>query len=312
MLSKKKILLLGGAGFIGSNLARKLVQGGYEITIFDNFSSGDIKNLRGIREKVKIVNGDILDFKKIHKTISNFLPNIIFHFAAFHYIPECSKCPQKTLNINVRGTENLLKSIIFFNITPYFIFVSSASVYCNSSQKLCEESSIKPIDIYGYSKFLGEKIIKEYGKKYKIPYTIIRLFNVYGYKDRIPHLIPEIIDQIKKKNRVIKLGDSKPKRDFIFIEDVVDALICLVKKQPKNIILNLGTGREYSVKEIIRNIEVLLGYKLEIRQNKNLFRKVERLHLCANNRKIKKILNWKPCISIREGLNILLKKEGIL
>ena len=309
---RKKILLVGGAGFLGSNLAKKLVQLRYKILIYDNFSSGSIENLRNIQKRIEIVRGDVLDFNKLHKTIRNFSPNIIFHLAALHYIPKCNEDTQRTVKINVEGTQNLLKAIFSFGICPYLIFISSGAVYTNSNKRLSESNLAKPIDIYGYTKFLGEQLVRKHCDNYKMPYVIVRLFNVYGYKDRIPHLIPEIVYQIKKKSRVIKLGDLKPKRDFIFIDDVINALVQLIKKQPRNIILNVGTGKEYSAKEIVKNIESFLDYKLEIRQNKNLFRKSERLHLCASNRKIKKVLNWKPYVYIKEALNILLKKEGIL
>lgn len=310
----KTILIIGGAGFIGSNLAKKLFYRGYQIIIYDNFSTGRSTNLASIKNNIEVVRGDILDYRKLSDCILKYQPNVIFHLAAIHYIPDCNNNPEKTCKVNIDGTHNLLKMITTLRIKPFFVFISSAAVYQNSEKSLAETDKTQPICIYGKTKILGEKIIKQLCLKKEIPFVIIRLFNVYGPNDRTPHIIPTIISQLKNKSEVIKLGNLQPKRDFIYIDDVSDALSNLLVQKPKDIIYNLGTGKEYSIKNIVEKISKLLRDKKELKilSKDDLQRKVERPHLKADINKIKKEFHWQPKMDIDHGIKRLLKKEGLL
>lgn len=315
MRKSKKILITGGAGFIGSNLLRKLVSLGYDVVIYDNFSVGKYSNIEDIKDKLKIIKGDILNFRKLSKCIIKYSPEAIFHLAAIHYIPYCIKNPVKTYKVNVDGTENVLKVICNWKEKPYLFFMSSAAVYKKSIKSLSENSPLRPLDIYGETKLLGEKLVKRYCCENNIPYNIIRLFNTYGPRDTIPHVIPKIIKQVKQGD-TIKLGNLRPKRDFIFINDVVDVLYLLLIKEKSGEIYNLGTGKEYSISYIINCFRKLLKSEsnriIKIKLDKNLFREIDRLHLKANIRKIKYNLHWKPQINIRDGLKIILTRENLL
>lgn len=310
----KTILIIGGAGFIGSNLAKKLFCQGYQIIIYDNFSSGQLTNLSTVKNNIKITKGDILDYRKLNHCILKYQPDIIFHLAAIHYIPDCDKNPKKTHKVNVDGTHNILKIISTLKDKPFFIFVSSAAVYKNSAKSLRETSKTQPICIYGKTKLLGEKIIKQFCLKKEILFVIIRLFNVYGPNDRTPHVIPKIISQLKRKSEVITLGNLQPKRDFIYVDDVSDALSNLLAHKPKNIIYNLGTGKEYSIKNIVEKASKLLEDKKELKilSKNDLQRKTERFNLKADINKIKKEFHWQPKVDIDQGIKLLLKKEGLL
>ena len=310
----KTILIIGGAGFIGSNLAKKLFCQGYQIIIYDNFSSGQLTNLSTVKNNIKIIKGDILDYRKLNHCILKYQPDIIFHLAAIHYIPDCDKNPEKTHRVNVDGTHNILKIITALKINPFFIFISSAAVYKNSKKSLAETDKTQPICIYGKTKLLGEKIIKQLCFKKEIPFIIIRLFNVYGPNDKTPHVIPKIISQLKRKSAVITLGNLQPKRDFIYVDDVSDALSNLLAHKPKNIIYNLGTGKEYSIKNIVEKVAKLLEDKKELKilSKNDLQRKIERFNLKADINKIKKEFHWKPKVDIDQGIKLLLKKESLL
>lgn len=308
----KKVLIIGGAGFIGSNLVKKLMRDGYHVFVYDNFSSGKISNLEFL-SKARIIKGDILDHKKIVSCIKKIQPNTIFHLAAIHYIPDCNKNPQKTRRVNVDGTHNVLEAISALSPKSFFIFISSAAVYANSSKALKESNKTRPICIYGETKLAGEKITKQICTKNKIPFTTVRLFNVYGPNDRVPHVIPRIITQVKNQKENIELGNLQPKRDFIYVDDVSDALYKILEHKPKNRVYNIGTGKEHSVKEIAELfIKFLPRKNLRVLLRKNLIRKKERLHLKADIVKIKKELGWHPKISISKGIKLLLKEKGLL
>ncbi len=308
----KKVLIIGGAGFIGNNLAKKLMDNGYQVFVYDNFSSGKISNLKFLN-KARIIKGDIVNHKKITNCVKKIQPNAVCHLAAIHYIPDCNKNPQRTHKVNIDGTLNVLEAISALNPKPFFIFISSAAVYANSSKALREDSKTKPICIYGETKLVGEKITKQICTKNKIPFTIVRLFNVYGPNDGIPHVIPRIVAQIKDRKENLELGNLRPKRDFIYVDDVNDALYKILEYRPKGKVYNLGTGKEYSIKEIAKLfIKFLPKKNLVILPKKKLIRKRERLHLKADISKIKEGLGWYPKTSIKKGLKLLLKKEGIL
>jgi UDP-glucose 4-epimerase len=308
----EKVLIIGGAGFIGSNLAEKLTLKGYQVFIYDNFSSGKISNLKFF-PKTQIIKGDILNRRKIFDCIKKIQPNAIFHLAAIHYIPECNKNPKKTHRVNVSGTRNILRLVEHLDFNPFFVFISSAAVYKDSPDILKETDNPKPICIYGRTKLLGEKAVKKSCAKRHIPFTIIRLFNVYGLNDRIPHVIPKIISQIKDRQKNIVLGNLKPKRDFIYVDDVSEALCRILKIKPKNKIYNLGTGKEYSIENISKLfIKILKNKNLKIVSKQNLLRKNERSNLRADISKIKKELGWYPKISLNRGIRLLLKEKGLL
>lgn len=308
----KKVLIIGGAGFIGSNLTKKLMQDDYRVFVYDNFSSGKISNLKFL-SKARIIKGDILNYRKIASCIKKIQPNTIYHLAAIHYIPDCNKNPQRTHRVNVSGTRNILEAITTLNSNPFFIFISSAAVYANSPRALKENNKTRPICIYGETKLAGEKIIKQICVKKKIPFAIVRLFNVYGPNDRIPHVIPRIIIQIKNRRKTIELGSLRPKRDFIYVDDVSDALYKILKLKPKNKTYNLGTGKEYSIKDIAEKfINILQHQNLRVVTRSNLLRGKERLNLKADITKVKKELKWHPKITINSGIRKLLKKEGLL
>lgn len=308
----EKVLIIGGAGFIGSNLAEKLFRLGYKVFVYDNFSSGRITNLKFL-SSAHIIKGDILNRRKISNCIKKVKPSTILHLAAIHYIPECNKNPKKTYKVNINGTRNILKAITVLNLKPFFVFISSAAVYANSSGGLKEVNKLRPICIYGITKLLGEKITKQVCLKERIPYTIIRLFNVYGPNDGTPHVIPRIVVQIKNRRKNIELGNLQPKRDFIYIDDVSEALCKILKLKPNSKIYNLGTGKEYSIKSVAeRFIKILKNKNLRVATKQNLLRRKERLNLKADITKIKKELRWRPEITIDGGIKILLKKEGLL
>jgi UDP-glucose 4-epimerase len=308
----EKVLIIGGAGFIGSNLAEKLIKRGYQVFVYDNFSSGQITNLKFLGN-AQIIKGDILNYGEISNCIKKVRPNTIFHLAAIHYIPDCNKDPKKTYKVNVGGTHNILKAVAALNLNTLFVFISSAAVYANSQNALKESDKTLPICIYGKTKLLGEKMTRKICEKRQIPFVIIRLFNVYGPNDGIPHVIPRIIAQIKRRRKNIELGNLQPKRDFIYVDDVSDALYKILTLKPKGKIYNLGTGKEYSIRNITdRFIKILQNKNLRVVIKQNLLRRKERLNLKADIAKIRKELRWRPKISINRGIKMLLKKEGLL
>lgn len=292
------ILITGGAGFIGSHLSNSLASQENNIAIVDNLSKGNLSFLDF--DDYNLFKVSIEDSTAVNKAVKQIQPDVVVHLAALHYIPECNEYPEKTWDINVKGTENILQACSFLDSIPYFVFASSASVYAPSKNKLDEGSNPEPLDVYGRTKLEGERLVKKSG----LPYTILRLFNVYGPKETHNHLIPTLQDQFKNSSD-IKLGNITSERDFIYVSDVVKAVKKVIKQKPKGEIFNIGTGNCCSAQDLVSIINDLKNKKKRIKQEESRMREVDNPYVCAKIDKAKRELDWLPEVKIEKGLRRL-------
>ncbi|MCB0496585.1 MAG: NAD(P)-dependent oxidoreductase [Cyclobacteriaceae bacterium] len=301
-----KVLVTGGAGFIGSAILPKLKEAGYEVAVIDNLSFGkrefiDVPDERFF--KLDIRNREMVD-----KVITDFKPEILVHLAAIHFIPYCNQHPFEASDINIRGTMNVLDACSSVGSLKKVFFASTAAVYPIADLAVSENHKLEPLDIYGLSKLVGERLFREFFLKTKVDTIVCRFFNAFGPNETNAHLIPEIEKQIKSGLRTIRLGNLTPKRDFIHTYDMANAVLKLI--QLKNIgydTFNLGRGIEYSVTEIVEAFERQLGEKIFIEVDEARVRKVERMHLLADVSKLKSKTGWEPEWGIDEGIMNLLE-----
>jgi UDP-glucose 4-epimerase len=304
----KKLLITGGAGFIGSAVIKEFQKYDYEIFVIDNLSFGN-------REFIRIpddhfFNLDILHREKVKELILKIKPAVVLHLAAIHFIPYCNEHPHESANINIQGTMNILDAAAASGPEQVF-FASTAAVYPVYDDAVSEKHSTGPMDIYGLSKLAGERLCNEFHLKTGITTIICRFFNAFGPNETNPHLIPEIQNQVNSGMRKIKLGNLTPKRDFIHTYDMAAAVKTLLAKVKSGIdIFNLGRGIEYSVTEIVDAFSRQIGEKIEIEVEQSRVRKVERMHLLANVDKLKS-LGWEPKIGIDEGIRTLVLEKFI-
>jgi len=299
-----KILITGGAGFIGSAVIKHLQSSGHDLFVIDNLSFGN-------REFISIDDShfllaDILDKEKVNAFVTSVKPEIIIHLAAIHFIPYCNEHPYSSSDINIRGTINVLDAAAANKVKKVF-FASTAAVYPIYDEAVGELHATGPLDIYGLSKLTGEHLCNEFHLKTGIPTVVCRFFNAFGPNETNPHLIPEIQKQILGGNRKIKLGNLTPKRDFIHTYDMARAVETLLEKTGEGIhTYNLGRGIEYSVTEIVDAFAKAIGEPIEIEVDPARVRKVERMHLLADVSKLK-ALGWEPRIGIEEGIKTLVE-----
>ena len=300
-----KILVTGGAGFIGSATIAEFQKHGHDIYVIDDLSFGN-RDFLTIPDTY-FHNLDILNEDGLTEVIHKIDPDWIIHLAAIHFIPYCNQHPFKSSNINIQGTINVLSAAKSLKNLEKMFFASTAAVYPICDHAIPETQQTNPLDIYGLSKLAGEHLMNEFHLQTSIPTIICRFFNAFGPNETNLHLIPEIQRQVNSGLRTIELGNLEPKRDFIHTYDMARAIFMLLDKFDSGIdVFNLGSGQEYSVIDVVKEFESQLGEEITIKVDQSRVRKVERMHLLADISKLKAFMNWEPEISLSEGIKTLL------
>jgi UDP-glucose 4-epimerase len=287
-----EIFVTGGAGFIGTNLCKKLALL-HKVTVYDNFSNSSQENFPDIKN-VKLIAGDILNKSLLRDSMKNH--NIVIHLAAKIDVIDSINNPNNTFQTNVDGTQNVLDSCNSNNISK-IIVTSSAAVYQNSDNPVDEKSITKSLSPYGQSKLDMEKIIIQS----KINYSILRLFNVYG-NGQITGVITNFKKNILENEPLTIFGDGKAVRDFIYIDNVIDAIILSMKSISG--IYNIASGNGTSISDLAKLIIQLSGKNSEI--NYKSARDGEIICSVANISKSQKELGFYRKISLDVGLRTMI------
>lgn len=304
----KKVLITGGAGFIGSALSKHLQELGHDVFVLDNLSFGR-RQLAGVPDD-RFFQCDIRDRKGVNEVFDATRPNWVLHLAAVHFIPYCNQHPAEAADININGTISVLDAAQSKGSVEQVFVASTAAVYPIADGAMDEEHELGPMDIYGTTKLATEKLACEFHLRSQIPTIVGRFFNAFGPNETNPHLFPEIQRQVLAGARTLQLGNLDPKRDYIHTEDMSRAMSALLGQGIKGYdTFNIGRGIEYSVREVVEAFERQLGEKLTIEVDQARVRKVERMHLLADVRKLKLVTGWEPNWSIDEGVATLLKED---
>lgn len=294
-----KILITGGAGFIGSHLAERCIHEGDEVIVIDNLSRGRVENISKIRDQIEFYNQDLLHFRKLSPIIKK--SDAIFHLAALSRVIPSIENPGSCFVNNIQATELIAR--ICSKYHKKLIFSSSREVYGPGLFFPINESHpLNPENPYGTSKVVGENIIQTYAKCYNLKYGILRLANVYGPRD-FDRVIPTFINNCLKHKDLTPYGGSQI-IDFIFVDDVVDAFYRSIDIKD-NFIVNIGSGKGRSILKLAKIV-----CKLTKSQNKIILRekrKGEVEKFIADNKKAKEILKWSPKTSFKKGFGITLK-----
>ena len=258
MQSTKGILITGGAGFIGSNLTKKMIGQGHRVTILDDFSTGLVSNISDLQ--VEVIDGSITSKASIEKAAK--AADVIFHLAARGSVPRSLKNPVATFDVNVQGTLNVCEVARAQSIPV--IFSSSSSVYgANTRDKKVENEWLSPLSPYAASKLSGEATVVSFGRSFGIQTAVFRLFNVYGPGQRPEHqysaVIPKWIWAALREEELRIFGDGKTSRDFTYVDNVVDILsTCVLEDRYFDGVTNLAFGNPVTLLDVIDEIRELL------------------------------------------------------
>lgn len=295
--SDKKVLVTGGAGFIGSHLSETLLKLGANVTVLDLISKVGTTKINDFKDSIKVIDFDITEKENFHNLETDY--DYIFHMAGVTSAYEFEKNPELGFKTNVEGTRNMLEFATKNNIKK-FIFPSTAFVYGKLPQYIPIDEK-HPIDIsnnfYSQSKKQGEELCEAYRTSHNLPVIIFRLFTTFGPRQSKDYFFPTIILQAIKTG-VVEIWSESPKRDFVYVQDTVNALIKGAESDFVGGPINIGSGSEVSIGEIGRSIAS--RFSVEFRSlNKDV---LGPSRLLCNNSLAQNILAWQPQVSFEEGL----------
>ncbi len=295
------ILVTGGAGFIGSHLVDRLIKNGYnKVIVIDDLSSGRKENLN---LKAKFYKTDIRD-KKIFQVFKKENPKIIFHLAAKPLVEDVYKNPFEALEVNIMGTVNVLECCRLKGDLKAIVIVSSDKAYGKSKElPYTEKSPLAGDHPYEAAKGAADLVAKSYFKTYNLPITIARFSNIFGPRDvYFNRIIPGIFESIIKKKELLIRSDGKMVREYTYVEDIVDGCIKLVQNinKTKGETFNFGSKNIFSVLDLIKKIEEILGVKVNYKILNIAKNEIPVQYLDWS--KAKKVLNWQPKNTFEESI----------
>jgi UDP-glucose 4-epimerase len=305
-----RILITGGAGFIGSYLCEKYTKKGYTVICIDNFLSGNLLNVRHLLgyRNFKLVEGDIRDYSLLERIIHDV--DVVFHLAAQIHVDRSYVEPRLTYDINVMGTQNVLEVSRIYDVKK-IIHTSTSEVYGSAQYVPIDEKH--PLDAphpYGASKIAADRMCHAYVRTYGMDISIPRFFNIFGPRQRdigYGGVISIFTRRVLNGIPPVIYGDGSQTRDYTYIEDALRAFDAVLNHESRLEPINIGTGKEISIVDLANMIISLCGVKGKIKPVHVEPRIGEVKKLIANAAKAKKILGWEPEYSFKEGLKAFIK-----
>jgi UDP-glucose 4-epimerase len=304
-----RILITGGAGFLGSALANRLVgpDGAHTVLVLDDLSAGDPRRLDG---KVLFTRGDVKDVPKLWTMLQGV--DCVYHLAARVRVPESIYYPGDYNDCNVGGTVALMEAVRDTGVKRV-VFASSAALYGEqAAQPIAESQPPHPDSPYGVSKLAAEYYVSTLGTLNGIETVSLRIFNAYGPGQELPPsyppVIPHLLRQAQTGGSLVIFGDGSQTRDFVYVDDVVEALVAVATAGEVNrAVINIGSGHETSIHELAGQIARATGRRADVLYNRNQSWGVSRL--VADVTLAQKLLGWRPRTDLDQGLRLILERD---
>ncbi len=299
-MENKRVLVTGGSGFIPSHLVRRLVNSGADVAIITKYNSVfDNVRLSDVWSKIKVIEADIRNQDSL-KQIKNFEPELIYHMAAYNHVGDSFTHVAESMDVNGKGTANVIEA---YDNYEKFVYISTSEVYGYQEKVPFEEDAYpNPISPYSVGKYSGELYCRMKMRMNKLPIAVIRPFNTFGPYQSMRAIIPELI--IKCLNgEEIKTTEGKQTREFNYVSNIVDGLVLAgEKKASVGKVINLGSGVEIPIKELVLKIHKLTSSKSELKIGALDYRPTEIWRMSASNSRAKEFLGWTPKIDFETGL----------
>jgi UDP-glucose 4-epimerase len=293
----RKVLVTGSEGFLGRRLVDRLVAAGCEVHGLDRAAG------RPSSEKYRLENIDVLDASRLLSYAVACAPDAIVHLAALTAHDEMVNQKTATLKINLQGTMNLLDACNASGARQ-FVYASTGKVYGRIERlPLSEEHPLRPRNVLGKTKVIAENLIDFYAQDCPARMTVLRIFNVYGPGQRNSFLVPTILAQLAGGGSRVALGNIEDQRDYIYIDDVIDAFLCVLLRpeEEASAVFNVGTGVASSAADVVRTVGEVLQRRIAISTESSRFRGDEDPVEYADTAKLR-TLGWRPAHTLRQGL----------
>lgn len=295
-------LITGGAGFIGSALANRLIADGHEVRVIDNLHSGSADQLN---PQVVFTRGDISDVPRLWSLLQDV--DCVYHLAARVSVPESIQYPRDYNDTNVGGTVSLMEAMRDAGNVRRVVFSSSGAVYGQQhAQPLLEDMIPNPGSPYAVSKLAAETYIRTIGRLWELETVSLRVFNAYGPGQQLPAVhppvIPHYIRSAQRGASIVVFGDGQQTRDFVYIDDVVDALVAAsTASDIDQKVINIGSGVETSISALVDAVGKATGQAISVLQNNKNSAGVPTM--CADLRRARDLLGYRPRVSLEDGLS---------
>jgi UDP-glucose 4-epimerase len=297
-----RVLVTGGAGFIGSHIVEELLRGGAAVRVLDNFSSGNRTNLASFQGDLEIQEGDLRDAGAVKAATRGV--DLVFHLAAFISVPQSMLEPENCFAVNVSGTVMLLEAARQAGVSKV-VLSSSTAVYGNTDKfPTDEETPLQPLSPYALSKQVNELYARLYTHTFNLPVTALRYFNVYGPRQQpdsaYAAAIPIFARHLVNGEPITIFGDGKQSRDFIYVKDVVHANLLAAESEAAGEVFNICTGHEITMLDLLEELSEISPYQPEVRfvapRPGDIYRSL------GNPEKAAAVLGFRAATSLADGL----------
>jgi len=302
----RRVLVTGGAGFIGSNLVHALLERGDTVRVLDNFATGNRANLDGLEDEVEVIEGELRSYERVHNAVRGV--EVVFHQGALPSVPRSVQDPLTTSAVTIEGTLNVLLAARDENVRRV-VFASSSSVYGNGGTlPRTETQQPDPISPYAVAKLAAERYCVSFSRVYGLEAVALRYFNVFGPRQN-PHsqyaaVVPLFFSLIQDGRPVPIHGDGSQSRDFTYVANVVEAnVLAADARDAAGAVLNIATGRQASVNELADAIGAVLGKPVE--KDYQPLRTGDVRDSWADVSAARRVLGYETRVGLEEGLDLV-------